>query len=149
MNNFNTNQFFDFLKPMMNQQFFTNSMKDLPQMDFSSFTNMVKKNTESLTTTNQMISDNLQSIVKRSAEVFQNNANEMFQSLQQAVSAESPTQASVHQQEYIKNSFTNSINNTKEIMDMVSKSSMELFESVGKNVSEQVHNIFDHSKKKN
>jgi phasin family protein len=123
-------------------------MKLAPTMDFSSFANVVKKNAEILTSSSQMVVGSLQSIVKRSAEVFQNNASDMLNAIKDTASSQDLEQMAAHQQKYVKSTLENSINNAKEIMDMSSKSSMEIFEVVGKNMSENINKSFSNFKPK-
>lgn len=147
MNNSN-GQFFDFMKSFINPEILVSAMKNTPVVDFSSFTGTVKKNAEVLTTTNQMAAESIQAIAKRSAEVFQNNATDMFNAVKNMVSVQDLEQAAACQHDYVKSAFENSINNTKELMDMASKSSMEIFGVVGKNMTENVSKAFDKVKPK-
>jgi phasin family protein len=147
MNNAN-NQFFDFMKSFVNPEVAMNSMKQMPAMDFSTFANVIKKNAEVLTTTNQMAAESMQSIVRRGAEVFQNNASQMFNAVKDVVSAGDLEQAAACQQNYMKSILENSVNNAKEIMDMSSKSSMEIFEAMGKSMAENMNKAFQHHNQK-
>ena len=146
MNNNFGNQFFDFMKPFMNPESCLNAMKQAPAMDFSSFANMVKKNAEVLTSSSQMVAESLQSIVKRGAEVLQNNSSDMLNAIKETAAAEDLEQVAANQQKYIKLALENSINNTKEIMDMSAKSSMEIFEVIGNNISENINKSFNNLK---
>ena len=140
------NQFFDFMKNAFNPEHMMNSMQAVPALDFSSFSNMVKRNAESLTAANQMAAESMQSIIKRSAEVFQNNASEMFNAIRETSGAKDLEQIRSRQQQFVKSSITNSINNAKEIMDMSAKSAMEIFEVMGHNMAENVNRAFDKTK---
>lgn len=142
------NQFFDFMKSVFNPEHMMNSMKATPALDFSSFSNMVKKNAESINAANQLVAENVQSIVKRSAEVFQNNASEMFNVIKESSGAKDLEQVRARQQQYLESTITNSINNAKELMDMTSKSAMEIFEVMGQNMTENVSKAFDKTKGK-
>ncbi|WPY01187.1 Phasin family protein [Candidatus Trichorickettsia mobilis] len=135
-------QFFDTMKSFMNPEAFLGNMKNIPTMDFSSFTNGVKKNTEILTTANQLASDSAQVMVKRSAEALQNSASEMFNTVKEILSAENIEEAAACQQQYIKSAIENSMNNSKEIVDMMTKASMEIFQLMGNGVSEHVDHAF-------
>lgn len=142
------NQFFDFMKNAFNPEHMMNSMKAVPALDFSSFSNIVKRNAESLTATNQLAAESLQSILKRSAEVFQNNASEMFNVIRETSGAKDLEQIRSRQQQFMKSSITNSINHAKEVMDMSAKSAMEIFEVMGHNMAENVNRAFDKVKEK-
>ena len=142
------NQFFDVMKSFFNPENMMNSMKGIPAVDFSSFSNMVKKNAEVMTAANQLAAESAQSILKRAAEVFQNNATELFNVVKESTSAGDLEQARVRQQEFIKSSFSNSVSNANEIMDMAIKSTKEIFEVVSNNMAENVNNAFDKVKQK-
>ncbi len=126
----------------MNQDAMLKSMEGMPNLDFSSFTNMVKNNAEAITSTNQMASESIQSILKRGADSLQKNATEMFNSMKDATSAGDVEQMSSCQQKYLKSMIENNINNTKEILDMTSKSTREVLDVFGKSMNENLNKAF-------
>ena len=142
------NQFFDFMKSVFNPEHIMNSMKATPALDFSSFSNIVKRNAESFTAANQLAAESLQSITKRGAEVFQNNASEMFNVIRETAASKDLEQARARQQQYVKSFITNSINNAKELMDMAAKSNMEIFEVMGQTMAENVNKAFEKVREK-
>lgn len=144
----NNNQFFDFAKFFVDPENMINSLKNIPAMDFSSFTNAVKNNAETLTTINQLAAESIQTFVRRSSEVFQRNASEMFNALRETTQAGNIEQAASRQQQYIKSNFKNSLENTKELMDIASKSAMEIFEVVGNSMTDNLNKTFDKAKEK-
>lgn len=148
MNNMN-NQFAEMMKSFMNPEMFMSYTKNMQAMDFSGFTNMLRQNAEVFSSTNQMAAENAQSIIRRSAEVFGNNASNMFNAIRDVTSAGDYEQAAVCQQRYLKNSFEDNLNNTKEIIEMATKSSMEVFQNLGNNIAENMNKIFDNKGNKN
>lgn len=144
----NNNQFFDFAKFFLNPENMINSLKNVPAVDFSSFANTVKNNAETLTAINQLTAESIQSLVRRSSEVFQKNASEMFEAIRETTTAGNIEQAASRQQQYIKSNFKNSLENAKELMDMASKSTMEIFEVMGKSMIENLNKTFDKAKEK-
>ena len=56
---------FEFFQSLMNQEAFTKSMQGMPNIDMSSFSASMKNTAETLSSTNQMVSENMQSIFKR------------------------------------------------------------------------------------
>ncbi|NRB10974.1 MAG: phasin family protein [Rickettsiaceae bacterium] len=135
------NNQFDFMQ-FMNQEALLKSMQGMPAFDFSSFANIVKSNAEAITSTNQMASESMQSILKRGADSLQKNATEMFNSMKDATSAGDVEQMSSCQQKYLKSTIENNINNTKEILDMTSKSTREVLDVFGKSMSENLSKSF-------
>lgn len=146
---------FEFMQQFMNQENFTKNfnfspemMKNMPNVDWSDFSNMVKKNAEALSAANQMAAESFQSIAKRSSDSVQKNTTEMFNSMKDAVAAGDMQQLSSSGQKYLKNSLQTNINNSKEILDVASKSSMEILEVVGKSMNENINSAFKKTKSK-
>lgn len=139
---------FEFMQSMMNQDNYMKNFKGFESMNFGAAPEVMKKNMEVLTSANQMASESLQTIMKRGSDSFQKNATEMFNSMKDAVSAGDFEQINHAGQKYLKSSLENSINNTKEILDMAAKSSMEILDLVGKNMSENLNKSFQPKQKK-
>lgn len=137
-----TNNQFDFMQSFANQEHITRMMKMFPNMDNSSFSEAMKKNSEAFMSASQMVIESVQSVAKRSSDAFQKNATEMFNSMKDAISAGDIEQVAACQQKYIKSTVDNNLNNTKEILDIASKSSKEVLEVFGKNISENMGKSF-------
>jgi len=135
----NNNKPFEFFQSFMNQENLTNSMKWMPNMDLSALGNMVKETAETITSANQLISDTVQSITKRGSDSFQKNTSEMFNTMKESASAGDIEQITNCQQNYLKSTVENNINSAKEILDITSKSSMEVLDTIGKNFTEKMN----------
>ena len=85
----------------------------MPNMDMSSLGNIMKDNAEAITSTNQVISDTVQSITKRGADSFQKNTSEMFNTMKEAASARDVEQISNCQQNYWRSTVEHSISTPK------------------------------------
>jgi len=133
---------FEFFQSFMNQENLAKSMKWMPNMDMTSFGNMMKETAEAITSTNQLISDTVQSIAKRGADSFQKNTSEMFNTMKEAASAGDIEQIANCQQNYWKSTVENNINSAKEILDITSKSSMEVLDVMNKNFTEKMNKPF-------
>lgn len=138
---------FDFTQSFMNSENFMKNMKGMPSIDFSSFSNMLKNNADAFTEANRMASESMQSILKRGSESLQKNANEMFNSMKEAITAGDIEQVALCQQKYLKSTLENNLDNTKEMLDMTSKSAMEMIDVVGKNMSENMNKTYVKPKK--
>ena len=138
----NNNNPFEFFQSFMNQENFAKSMKWMPNMDMSSLGNIMKDTAEAITSTNQLISDTVQSITKRGADSFQKNTSEMFNTMKEAASAGDVEQIANCQQNYWKSTVEHNINSAKEILDIASKSSIEVLEVMGKNFTEKMNKPF-------
>ena len=120
----NNNNPFEFFQSFMNQENLAKSMKWMPNMDMSSLGNIMKDTAEAITSTNQLISDTVQSIAKRGADSFQKNTSEMFNTMKEAASAGDVEQIANCQQNYWKSTVEHNINSAKEILDIASKSEL-------------------------
>ena len=114
---------FEYMQSFMNYDNFT---KNMQSTDFSSFSNMIKNTTEAINSTNQMVSESLQSIFKRGSDSLQKNTTEMYNTMKDAISAGDVAQISACQKKYLQSTVDNNVNNTKEILDMSTKSMMEM-----------------------
>ena len=114
----------------------------MPNMDMSSLGNIMKDTAEAITSTNQLISDTVQSIAKRGADSFQKNTSEMFNTMKEAASAGDVEQIANCQQNYWRSTVEHNINSAKEILDIASKSSIEVLEVMGKNFTEKMNKPF-------
>lgn len=142
-----SNNQFDFTQQFMNPENFMKNMKGMPSIDFGSFSNMLKNNADAITEANKMASESMQSILKRGSESLQKNATEMFNSMKDAVAAGDMEQMAHCQQKYLKSTLENNLDNTKEMLDMTSKSAMEILDVVGKNMSENMNKTYVKPKK--
>jgi phasin family protein len=138
----NNNNPFEFFQSFMNQENLAKSMKWMPNIDMSSLGNIMKDTAEAITSTNQLISDTVQSITKRGADSFQKNTSEMFNTMKEAASAGDVEQIANCQQNYWKSTVEHNINSAKEILDIASKSSIEVLEVMGKNFTEKMNKPF-------
>lgn len=138
----NNNNPFEFFQSFMNQENFAKSMKWMPNMDMSSLGNIMKETAETITSTNQLISDTVQSIAKRGADSFQKNTSEMFNTMKEAASAGDVEQIANCQQNYWRSTVEHNINSAKEILDIASKSSIEVLEVMSKNFTEKMNKPF-------
>ena len=138
----NNNNPFEFFQSFMNQENLAKSMKWMPNMDMSSLGNIMKDTAEAITSTNQLISDTVQSIAKRGADSFQKNTSEMFNTMKEAASAGDVEHIANCQQNYWRSTVEHNINSAKEILDIASKSSIEVLEVMGKNFTEKMNKPF-------
>ncbi|MDD9335381.1 MAG: phasin family protein [Rickettsiaceae bacterium] len=125
-----TAQFVDFMKSFMNPEVYINSVKNLPVMDFSAMSDTIKKSTKILTTTNQIVTESLQSMIQKNSEDFQNNAINMLNSTKDAITSGDLNQIAECQQKYLKSTCETSINNIKEFVSMASDTSMKMFDAI-------------------
>ena len=139
---------FEFFQSILNQEAFTKSMQGMPNVDLSSFSAAMKNTTEAVSSTNQMVSENMQSIFKRGADALQKNTTEMYNTMKDAVSAGDITQISACQQKYLQSSMDNNFNNAKEVIDMSTKSLIEVINVMQTGIKENTGKAFAKAKHK-
>lgn len=144
----NNNNPFEFLQSLMNQEGFAKSMQGMPNVDVSSFSSAMKNTAEALSSTNQMVSENMQSIFKRGADALQKNTTEMYNTMKDAVSAGDVNQISTCQQKYLQSTMDTNFNNAKEIIDMSTKSLLEVLNVMQTGIKENASKAFVKAKHK-
>lgn len=133
------NNFTDAMKMFINPDYMINAMKQMPTPDFTHVTDSVKKNTKTIATATQIATESAQALVRRSAEIAQNHISESLKVMQDITAASNPEQAVARQQEFLRDTVEHAIANTKEIIDMASKSAMEMFHTLSSRVSEDLN----------
>ncbi|PCJ26295.1 MAG: hypothetical protein COA94_05420 [Rickettsiales bacterium] len=145
MNN-NTNPF-DQMKSFMNNDNLNQTMQNMPNIDFSAMTDMMKNNNDTATSSAQVATDGIQSILKKNSESLQKDTNDMCSSMKDAISAGDVSQITLCQQKFMKSAIDNHVKNTKDILDISAKSildSMNLFHNV---VNDNVNKVSAKAKK--
>jgi phasin family protein len=127
------------MKSYMNSESYMNSMKNMPNVDLSSVAGTMQKVMNIFTTTNQIATESMQTLIKKNSEILQSNVNEILSSTKEAMSSGDLKQASECQQKCLKSVYETSMNNAKELANIAYESSAKILEAVNKNVSENVH----------
>jgi len=143
---FDNNPFFNSMKSFFNPELLSNSFKNMNNMDFSSFSDFVKKNAEIINETNKKIADNMQSVARRGSQMFQENMTLGFDNLKDTMSSSDMEQAGAKNQQYMRSAIENYINQSKEIIDMVSQSSKEIFETASAGTNNNVNEAFNQNR---
>jgi phasin family protein len=115
------------------------NMKNMNNFDMNNVAGIVKKNAEAISNVNQVVADNTQAFFRRNAEIAQKSATDAFNMMKDIASSQNPEHSLNKQQQYVKHAFENALSNTKELAEMVSKSSMEVFDMFGNKLSENVN----------
>lgn len=130
MNNNFMNFFNENLKESMNPENFAKQMKEFQGFDLSKVSEVAKKNAEVFSEAAQVAAESAQSLVRRGVEIVQNNASNIFNTMKEVASSANPEQAVARQQQFAQSFVKETVNNTKEMLDMASKSAMEVFDRV-------------------
>ncbi|AIL65103.1 phasin family protein [Rickettsiales bacterium Ac37b] len=105
-------------------------------IDMNSFASIQKRNTETLSQVNKLFTENAHSLMRRNAEITQENAAELFHLIKDVVVSPNHEHTLSKQADFVRAAFESTINNAKELTEMATKSTMELFDLLGQTVSE-------------
>ena len=142
-----TTQFLDLMKSFMNPEFYMNSVKNLPPVDFAAVSDTIKKSSKIIATTNQIATESLQSMIKKNSEAFQDNTMLLVNAAKDAIASGDFKQLAECQQKYLKTSYENAVSNAKEFAGMVSDASGKMME-VANNMTEQMSTVYENAKNK-
>lgn len=144
----NNTQFLDMMKSYMNPEVYMSSIKNIPNVDFSSVTGTMQRAMNIFTTTNQIAVESMQALIKKNSEILQSNVNNIVNSTKEAMNSGDIKQATDCHQQCLKSIYETSINNAKELANIAYESSAKILEAVNKNVAENVHQTAENVQKK-
>lgn len=113
---------FEYMNNFMN---YNNFFKNSTNPDPSEYLEMLKKNIESFGLASSIAHENLQSLMKDNAELWQKTNNEMYNSMKNAISSGNPDNISSCQKKY----FEDNIENTKKALEMSTKSWIKVLDA--------------------
>ncbi|GAB4169422.1 MAG: hypothetical protein Tsb006_7510 [Rickettsiaceae bacterium] len=145
--NMSNNNPFEYMQSFMNQENFAKTMQNMQNIDISSMSNAMKNTAEAISAANQMASESVQSIFKRGADTLQKNTTELYNTMKEAISAGDMAQVSACQQKYLHSAVDNNFNNTKEIIDISTKSMIEMLNVMQTSLKESTNKAFTKPKK--
>lgn len=132
---------------MMNQNMSNFKMMNM-NMDMSNMLGSQRRNAEMMTSMNQVFTENMHSIMRRSAEIMQNISSDMFQLMKDMSTSQNPEASTQKQINFAKHNFDQNVTNVKEIFEMMAKSNMEMFDLMSKNMCENFGEACQMAKKK-
>jgi phasin family protein len=124
----NNNQFFNFETP--------------------NYSEAMQKNLDAMMKANQVSIENGQAIARRVGEIFQRNIGEAVEATREILSSQNPETAMQKQQDYIKNVTSEVVANSKEVVEMASKSVMEVYDIYSKSFSDNAAAVAQNTVKK-
>lgn len=144
MNNRNP---FEYMQSFMNQEAFTKAMQNISNnIDFASFSAASKNTADTISATNQTAAENIQTICRRGAEIMKKNTAEMYNTIKDAVLAGDANQIASCRQKYLQTTLENGFNSTKEIIDISTKSMIEIMNVMQNNIKENTDKVFSKNK---
>jgi phasin family protein len=141
-----TNPFADAFKAFTD---FSATNTKTPSVDVNALISLQRRNAETLSAVNQVVTESIQAVIRRQAEILQANASDAFQFFKEVTSSSSPENATAKQTAFAKNALETALSNTRELAEMVSKSNIEVFDVIGKRISENANEVASAAAKKN
>jgi len=144
------NAFFDAFKQFADKDAFANFQKNFNfgNQDSSQYSELAQKNLDAMMKAGQISAENAQAIMRRVGEVVQKQLGEATEAVRDIMSSSNPEHAMQKGQQFAKNAATNAIHNSKEMVEMSSKSVMEVFDIYGKRFAENMDTAVAQQKKK-
>lgn len=124
---------------MKTPQDYANMFRD--SFDFSNVTELQRRQAEVLSATSQMIVENTQAIFQRQAELAQTSTKEVIEASREALSAGTPEAGMAKQAELAKSLFEGSVENVREVSEMIAKSGFEAFDMINQATAESISDL--------
>ncbi|MCB2101380.1 MAG: phasin family protein [Rhodobacterales bacterium] len=109
---------------------------NLPGLDLDTVIQAQRKNIEALTTANRVALEGVQAVTKRQTEILQASIAEMQDVLSSFTASGTPQDAAAKQVEVTKATFEKTLDNMRELSEMLSKSSGEAADAINKRIAE-------------
>lgn len=104
----------------------------VPGIDVETLVSSQKKNIEAVTQANRMAYDGMQAVVKRQAEILRQTMDEVATVGKQMAEPGTPQEKAAKQAEMAKNAFERSLDNMRELSEMVAKANDEAVKLLNK-----------------
>ena len=143
INNMKFGPFADYMKMFTDNNMWSNMFnqqnKGSPSMmDMNGMMSMQKRNAEAMSAANQMMMENAQSFMRRQAEIVQAGAADAFQMVKELAISPNPEVSMNKQMHFMKSVVEAAVSNAREMGEMVAKSHLEVFDVLGKRMSDSV-----------
>jgi phasin family protein len=113
----------------------------VPNFDVNQAVSFGRRNAEALTAAGQCVSESVQAISRRQAELARAQVETLLKTSKDMLVNGSPEINTGKQVELAKTIFESSLNNLREVSELVTKSSFEVFDVLNKRASESIEEI--------
>lgn len=107
-----------------------------PAFDFNRLFDLQRRNIEAFTAANQVVSEGVQAIARRQAEVLRGNVDAVISASKDMVAGGTPEVSVEKQATLAKGLLEQTLSNVREVSEMVTKSSFEAFDLLNKRATE-------------
>ncbi|PZP87202.1 MAG: phasin [Azospirillum brasilense] len=118
---------------------------NMPSFDVSQAVSFGRRNAEAMTAAGQALSESAQAISRRQAELARQHVEKVLKTTKDMLVNGSPEINTTKQVELAKTMFESSLNNLREVSELVTKSGFEVFDVLNKRASESIEEITAYS----
>jgi phasin family protein len=120
----------------------------LPTFDMSQVVTFGRRNAEACTAAGQCLAESAQAISRRQAELARQHVEKCLKTTKDMLVNGSPEINTSKQVELCKAMFESSLNNLREVSELLTKSGFEVFDVLNKRASESIEEVTSVAKKK-
>lgn len=110
-------------------------------MDFNQIFSTGRRNMEALSAANQVVVESAQAIARRQSEVARANIDNALKVSKDMMTSGTPETSINKQSDLMKAFFENTLNNLREVSELVTKSSFEAFDVLNRRTAESLEEI--------
>ncbi len=110
-------------------------------LDFNQLFSTQRRNIEAVSAVNQAVVESAQAISRRQAEVIRDNVENLLKASKDIMTSGTPETNLTKQADFAKTIFESTLSNIREVTEMVTKSSFEVFDVLNKRASETLEEI--------
>lgn len=115
--------------------------KPASAIDQGQWLSMCRRNAEAFTAAGTVMTDSVQLVSRRQAEMFRTNMERCIQATKEMMSGGSPELNTTKQAELAKSMFEQSLSNMREVSELITKSSFEAFDVINRRTAESMDEI--------
>ncbi|MDP4797117.1 MAG: TIGR01841 family phasin [Rhodospirillales bacterium] len=122
---------------------FTKATKgfEMPKFDFDAVIELQKKNFDALSAANHVAAEGAQAFAKRQSEMLQQALEEVSKMIETFTKIENPQAVAAVQADLLKGAFVKSVDNTRELADLLTKSNAEASDALNTRVVEALEEV--------
>lgn len=114
-----------------------------PAFDFNSLFELQRRNLEAFAAANQVVAEGAQAIARRQANALRENVDKLLNSSKDLVSKGTPEFSLEKQAALAKDLVESSLSNTREVSEIISKSTFDAFDLLNKRAAESLDEFSD------
>lgn len=118
-----------------------------PTVDYNSLFAVQRRNIEAVTAANQVAAEGVRAVSRRGAEITRSNVEQVLTAAREMMTSNSPEVNTAKQAELARNLFEASLSNMREVYELATKSSFEVFDVLNKRAAESVEEFNATAKK--